>query len=664
MGFMAHIDAGKTTTTERILFYTGRIHRMGEVDEGSATMDWMDQEKERGITITSAATTCYWKDHRINIIDTPGHVDFTCEVERSLKVLDGVVTVLCGVSGVQPQTETVWRQADRYRIPRIIFVNKLDRIGADYYRVIDHIKEKLSLPPLPIQLPFYRGDRLAGIIDLLKMSMFVWEDELGTEMREVEIPDSEQARAQQYREGLYEQLAEVDDLILERWLHGEEVGYEETIQAIRRATLKLKLVPVLCGSALKNRGIQPLLDAIIDFLPSPKDVPPQEGYDPLTNEKKSFPLDGPFSALVFKIQIHPHIGFLYYLRVYSGTLKKGKKIAIIPGRRLHRPTKLLLMHSNHREEVDQLTAGEIGAVAGIKECKTGYTLCDRDNLIAYEPMSFPEPVVTMAIEPKSSIDEEKLNEGLEFLSLEDPTFRYQVDEETGQRTISGMGELHLEILVERLRREFGVGCNVGHPQVAYHETIQREAVGRGKFDRTVGGVSLFAEVELMAQPNPRGGIGVEVISELKEEVKGWLREAIEEQSGAGVIAGYPLTDIMVQIRKVNFKETGNDVAIKVATGTAFNEAIRRGEPTVLEPIMALEVIVPEQYLGDVINDLNARRGRVVEVIQDKKTRIIHAEVPLARFFGYATALRSLTQGSGVYTMQFSYYRPVSRIDRL
>ncbi|HID31792.1 MAG TPA: elongation factor G, partial [bacterium (Candidatus Stahlbacteria)] len=621
--------------------------------------DWMDQEKERGITITSAAITCFWHDYQINIIDTPGHVDFTCEVERALKVLDGGIIVLCGVSGVQPQTETVWRQADRYRVPRIIFVSKLDRIGADYFRVLDDIREKLSIPPLPIQYPIITESRIIGIIDLLRNVMYVWRDELGTDMVEEEIPEVEKDRAQEFREKLLETVVEHDDQLLERWLHGESITVDDVIQVIRRTTIGMKLVPVLCGSALKNRGIQPLLDAIINFLPSPEDIPPQIGFDPESGEEKSFPVDenGPFSALVFKIQVHPHIGFLYYLRAYSGRLKKGKKIAIIPGRRIHRPSKLLLMHSNRREEVETLSAGEIGAVVGIKECKTGYTLCDRDNLIAYEPMSFPEPVVTMAIEPKSSIDDEKLLNGLEFLTLEDPTFRFQVNEETGERIISGMGELHLEVLVERLHREFGVNCNVGKPQVAYHETVQQKAVGVGIFDRKVGDTSLFAEVELEVMPNPKAGIAVEYrVPDLRPEVKDWLKEAVLEQSGAGVIGGYPLIDIMVSFKRVSIRDNTNDVAIKVATSLAIRNAMEKADPAVMEPIMSLEVITPEDYLGEVINDINSRRGKIMEVIHDKKVRIIHAEVPLARFFGYATGLRSLTQGSGVYTLQFSHYQ--------
>lgn len=669
IGLMAHIDAGKTTTTERILFYTGRIHRMGEVDDGSATMDWMDQEKERGITITAAATTCHWQDYRINIIDTPGHVDFTCEVERSLKVLDGAITILCGVSGVQPQTETVWRQADNYHVPRMIFINKLDRIGADFFRVIDNIKERLSIPPLPIQLPVYDESDLVGIVDLLKMRMYSWEDDFGIKITEVPIPDREREGALGYREKLFETLADLDDTFFEQWAHGGDVNLKQIVSVIRRATIDLKIVPVLCGSALKNRGIQPLLGAIIDYLPAPKDIPPQVGFHPESGEKLSFPVDesAPFSALVFKIQTHPHIGLLYYLRVYSGQLKKGKKIVIIPGRRIHRPTKLLLMHSNHREEMQELSAGEIGAVVGIKECKTGYTLCDRAHLIAYEPMSFPEPVVTMAIEPKSSIDEGKMKAGLDFLTLEDPTFRFQVDEETGQRTISGMGELHLDILVERLRREFGVNCNVGQPQVAYRETVTSSTTGVGVFDRSVGGANLFAQVEIDVKPNPRAGITIDFQTRnLTQGCREWISEAIEDQAGAGTLAGYPLGDLHILIIKVKAKEPTNEIAVKAAAGIAFKNAIKDGRPTLLEPLMDLEAIIPAEYLGDVLNDLNARRGKVVEVVQDKKLRIIRADVPLAKFFGYATALRSLSQGSGIYSMQFSHYQPVRKedLDRL
>ena len=661
---MAHIDAGKTTTTERILFYSGRIHRMGEVDDGSATMDWMEQEKERGITITSAATTCYWKGYRVNIIDTPGHVDFTCEVERSLKVLDGAITVLCGVGGVQPQTETVWRQADKYKVPRIIFVNKLDRIGADYFRVIGDIREKLSIDPLPVQVPVFDKEYFTGIVDLLTMKMYVWEDEVGVKFTEQDIPEAHMKLATTFREKLFEKIAEMDDELLEKWLHGEDVELAKVKSVIRDATIGLKVVPVLCGSALKNRGIQPLIEAVIDYLPAPNDIPPQVGFNPETGEELRFPitLQSPFSALVFKIQIHQHIGFLYYLRVYSGTLKQGKKIAIIPGRRIHRPTKLLLMHSNRREEVEELSVGEIGAVAGLKECKTGYTLCDRGHLISYEPISFPEPVVSMAVEPRSSIDEEKLKSGLDFLTMEDPSFHFRVDEETGQRVISGMGELHLDILVERLRREFGVNCNVGQPQVAYRETVSTAASGVGRFDRTIGGNRLFAEVNLEVVPNPRAGTIIDINRSLPQETKDWVNEAVVDQTGAGVVAGYPLIDILVSVRSVECRETTNDVAVKAACSIAFMKAIKSGDPTLLEPVMALEIIVTEDFLGDVINDLNARRGKVLEVVHDKKLRIIHAEVPLAKFFGYATALRSLSQGSGVYTMQFSHYQQIRKED--
>ncbi len=675
IGIAAHIDAGKTTTTERILFYTGKIHRMGEVDEGSATMDWMEQEKERGITITAAATTVYWsrgaeEPYRINIVDTPGHVDFTIEVERSLKVLDGAIVVFCGVGGVEPQSETVWHQADKYQVPRLAFVNKLDRVGSDFFRAVRMMEEKFLQKPVPIQIPLGSEDDFRGIIDLIEEKGYIWIDEtLGVEFRPVPIPEELKTLANEYREKLIEAAADFDEELLNKYLTGDIILAEDIRRGLRKGTLAMKLVPVLCGSALKNKGIQKLLDAVIDYLPAPTEVRPAIGFHPKnkSEEKRYADPKGPFSALIFKIANDPHRGLLSYIRVYSGKIRQGDTVLVVPLMEKVRIQKLLLLHANRKEEIELLSAGEIGAVTGLKEVKTGYTLSSITNPIAFEPMEFPEPVVYIAVEPKTKADESKFFQSLDILAIEDPTFKIKIDPETNQTIISGMGELHLDILIDRLKREFGIPCRVGKPQVSYRETITNEAVAEGRFIRQTGGKGHFAIVTLKLQPIAKG---VEVYNEIDEgvipkEFIPAIQQGIEENINAGVLAGYPIINIRVHILNGEFHEVdSSEMDFRIAASIAFRDAFMKAEPTLMEPIMDLEVVTPEEYLGAVIADINARRGKVLRLETVKGHRIIYGQVPLAMTFGYATALRSLTQGRASSSLQFSHYEKLPEEEKV
>ena len=662
IGIMAHIDAGKTTTTERILYYTGKIHRMGEVHEGSATMDWMQQEKERGITITSAATVCFWKDHRINIIDTPGHVDFTAEVERSLRVLDGAIAVFCGVGGVEPQSETVWRQADKFNVPRIAFVNKMDRNGSDFYNVLDMMKERLSTEPVPINIPDGSGDKFSGIVDLIKMKKVVFDESLlGAKYDYVDIPEDLEKTAEEYRQKLIDSAALFDDLILEKFLNGDEISEDELIKAIRKGVLSGKIVPVLCGSALKNKGIQQLLDAIVYFLPSPLDIPPVQGVNLKGTPIERKPLDSePFSGLIFKVQSDPHVGRLCYIRVYSGVVKKGDMVLNSVLGKKERILRIMLMHANRRQDVPELTAGEIGAVIGPKVSYTGHTLCSSKSPIILESLKFPEPVISIAIEPKSPADSNNLDTALKRLVDEDPTFKITKDEETGQTIVSGMGELHLEILVDRLQREFGVNAHVGKPQVSYRETVSRKAEGRGVFHKVIAGKSHYAGVKVVVEPD-RELSGNLILNELGDGVLPdvfvkSLEKGIKNRLASGYLAGYPVQQVKVSIVDAEYKEEeASEMAYEVAGSYAIENALKNGEPVLLEPIMSLEVVVPEEYLGDVINDLNVRKAHIVEIGKRKELNVVDATVPLRRVFGYATDIRSLTQGRASFTLKFSHY---------
>ncbi len=667
IGIMAHIDAGKTTTTERILYYTGRIHRMGEVHEGSATMDFLPQERERGITITSAATTCFWRGHRINIIDTPGHVDFTVEVERSLRVLDGAIALFCGVGGVEPQSETVWRQANKYRVPRIAFVNKMDRVGADFFNVVNMIRERLGANPVPIQLPMGQGELFTGIIDLIKMKAVVYKEEtLGATWEEFDIPKELMDMAVEYRTKMLEAVSEFDDTLLVKYLDGEDISEDEIKLAIRKATLEFKIVPVLCGSAFKNKGIQRLLDAVVDFLPSPLDINNGQvvGHHPFKDDKviRLVSDDEKFTALAFKIMTDPYVGKLTFIRVYSGTLKAGSYVYNSTQGKKERVGRILRMHANHREDVEEAYAGDIVALVGLKFTKTGDTLCSEDEPILLEKMEFPEPVISVAIEPKTRADQDKLGEALSKLMDEDPTFRVTVDEETGQTLISGMGELHLEIIVDRLKREFRVEANVGRPQVAYKETIRKKARAEGKFIRQTGGRGQYGHVWIEIEPNPGKGyefidaiVGGVVPKEFIPAVDQGIREAMQN----GIIAGYPVIDVKVTLFDGSYHEVdSSDLAFKIAASLAFKEAAKQAEPVLLEPVMEIEVITPEEYLGDVIGDLNSRRGRIEGINMRKDGQVVKALVPLAEMFGYATRLRSITQGRAIYTMQFHHYEEV------
>ena len=666
IGIIAHIDAGKTTTTERVLYYTGRIHKIGEVHEGAAEMDWMEQEKERGITITSATTTCFWRNCRVNIVDTPGHVDFTIEVERSLRVLDGAVTVLCSVGGVQPQTETVWRQADKYKVPRIIFVNKMDRIGANFFQVVNDVEEKLGAKPVPLQIPVGAEENLKGVVDLVGMKALIWEEEtLGAKYHEEEIPEDLIETAEEYREKLIEALADVDEEIMMKYLEGEEVTEEEIKNAIRKGTLEIKFFPMLCGSAFKNKGVQPLLDAVVDYLPSPLEVPPIKGVNPDTGEEEERPAsyDLPFAALAFKILTDPYVGQLTFIRVYSGLMESGSYVFNATRGKKERLARILRMHANKREEISILGAGDIAAAVGLRDTYTGDTLCDADHPVILEAMEFPEPVISVAVEPKTKADQEKLSIALQKLAKEDPSFRVSTDHETGQTIISGMGELHLEIIVDRLKREFNVDVNVGKPQVAYRETIRKEVTQEGKFIKQTGGRGQYGHVWLKIEPREpgegfdfqdtiKGGV---VPKEYIPAVEAGIKEAME----TGVVAGYPMVDIKVTLFDGSFHDVdSSEMAFKIAGSMAFKEGARKANPVLLEPVMEVEVTTPEEFMGDVIGDLNKRRGRVQGMEARGNAQVIKSYVPLAEMFGYATDLRSMTQGRATYIMTFSHYEEV------
>ncbi|MEA3406837.1 MAG: elongation factor G [Chloroflexota bacterium] len=666
IGIIAHIDAGKTTTTERFLFYTGRTYRLGNVDEGTTVTDWMEQERERGITIASAAVTCFWRDNRINIIDTPGHIDFTAEVQRSLRVLDGGVVIFDGVRGVEPQSETVWRQANRFGVPRICFINKMDRVGADFWRCIQMIEERLETAPVAIQVPIGAESSFAGVVDLIEREAFVYSDELGQRPEKREIPFTLQDMVEEKRRVLVENIVETDDSLLAKYLEGEEISPKDLRSGLRKATLSGQIVPVLCGSALRNKGIQPVLDAIVDYLPSPLDVPPIKGVHPETEEEvvRSANPEGPFAALVFKIVTDPFVGRLAYMRVYSGTLDSNSSVYNFPKEKKERIGRLLHMYANHREEIEQVSAGDIAAVEGLKFTFTGDTLCDREQPILLESISFPEPVIYVAIEPRTSADEKELLDALRSLSYEDPTFQFEVDESTGQTIISGMGELHLEILVERLIREFNVQAKVGRPHVAYRETITRAARGEGEFSIQQGGRSQYARVVLEIEPLSKGEgttfenqVPPEVMPSAFVEI---VERATEEALAGGALAGYPLLDMKVALVDGVFDEDrASEAAFHSATARAFRDALQDARPVLMEPVMDVEVIVPQESTGDVIGDLNARRGEV-EGMKPMAggMQAIRGHVALSEMFGYATDLRSMTQGRGSFTMEFDYYAPV------
>jgi len=665
IGIMAHIDAGKTTITERILYYTGRVHKMGEVHEGSATMDWMPQEKERGITITSASTTLYWKDNRVNIIDTPGHVDFTMEVERCLRVLDGAVAVFCAVGGVEPQTETVWYQAERYGIPRIAFINKMDRAGADFYHVIKVIQDKLAANPIIVQLPWGSEENFKGIIDLIKMKAYSYTiDNLGVNYKEASISEDMRELANEHYHKMIEILAELDEKIMEKYLEGEEITSNEIKSAIRRLTIKNEVVPVLCGSALKNKGIQLLLNAIVDYLPSPLDVPPVKGIDP-RNEKGIYRLaedKEPLSSLVFKIMTDPYIGKLSFVRVYSGILKSGSYVYNSTKEFKERINRLVLIHADHKKDVTEIPAGNIGAIIGLKKSTTGDTLCDVKHPIILESIKFPEPVISIAIEPKSKTEQDKMALALDKLAEEDPTFRRTHNVETGQTIISGMGELHLEIIVDRLLREFKVGGNIGKPQVAYKETIERTSKARGKFIRQSGGRGQYGDVTLEVEPYKEDNfkfinriVGGTIPKEYIPAVEGGIKEAML----SGVLANYPVTNIKVTLLDGSYHPVdSSEIAFKIAASMAFQECMKKAKPILLEPMMEVEIVTPEEYLGSLISDISSRRAKVEGIETKAKVKIITAYVPLVEMFGYATSLRSISQGRATSTMQFLYYEKV------
>jgi elongation factor G len=666
IGIVAHIDAGKTTTTERILYYTGKIYKMGEVHEGTATMDWMEQEQERGITITSAATTCHWRDCRINIIDTPGHVDFTVEVERSLRVLDGCVVIFCGVEGVEPQSETVWRQADRYDVPRITFVNKLDRVGSDFFWVVDRMRERLGAKAHPVQIPLGKEEDFRGVIDLIGMKAQIYKGEdLGVTYEEIEIPQEFLPSARKYREELLEALSEMDDSLLEKYVHGKEIESEEIISALRKATIGVKIVPVFCGSALKNKGVQMLLDGVVDYLPSPKDLPAISGVNPRTQkEEKRKPTDvEDFCALAFKIMADPYVGKLTFLRVYSGTVKAGSYLYNATKDVKERVTRILRMHANHREDIGVVYAGDIAAVVGLKNTNTGDTLCVQHRPIILEPIHFPEPVVSLAIEPKTKSDEQRLVTTLNILANEDPSFKVKVNPETGQTIISGMGELHLEVLIDRMLREFKVEANVGKPQVAYKETITKPFRQEGKYIKQTGGHGQYGHVILEVEPRKRGS-GFQFIDRIKEgripqEYIPSIEKGVCEAMETGVLAGYPVVDLQVTLVDGSFHEVdSSDLAFKNAAAIALHKGMEKASPVLLEPVMKLEVVVPENYLGDVLDDLNTRRTRIRKIDRRGQMVIIDVFAPLAEMFGYATSLRSLTQGRASYSMEPSHYEEV------
>ena len=666
IGIMAHIDAGKTTTTERVLFYTGINYKLGEVHDGTATMDWMVQEQERGITITSAATTCHWRDHRINVIDTPGHVDFTIEVERSLRVLDGAIAVFCSVGGVEPQTETVWRQADKYGVPRIAYVNKMDRVGADFFRVVKMIEERLGARPLVIQLPVGAEDDFRGVVDLVRMKAVLWDNEnLGASFRETAIPSEMEAQAREQREAMLETLADCDDEIMAAYLQGEEISGDRLVRAIRAAGLRLDVVPVLCGAAFRNKGVQPLLDAVVDYLPSPLDVPPIRGADPQDGREAVRPTsdDAPFSALAFKIMADPFVGTLTFFRVYSGARSAGAFVHNASTGQRERLGRILKMHANKREEISEVHAGDIAAAVGLRSAKTGDTLCDEDHPIVLESIEFPEPVISIAIEPKSRDDQEKLGTSLQKLAKEDPSFRVTVDQETGQTLLSGMGELHLEVIVDRLLREFKVGANVGKPQVAYKETVRRTVEQEGRFVRQSGGRGQFGHVNLRLEPQPTGS-GFEFVNAIKggvipQEYVPAVENGVVQAMSNGGLAGYPVVDVKVSLLDGSYHEVdSSEMAFTIAASMAFNAGLRRAAPVLLEPVMDVEVVTPEEFMGDVIGDISGRRGKVLGMASKGNAQVIESRVPLSRMFGYATDLRSRTQGRATYTMQFSRYEEV------
>ena len=667
IGIMAHIDAGKTTTTERILFYTGKTHKIGEVHEGAATMDWMEQEQERGITITSAATTCHWKGHRINIIDTPGHVDFTVEVERSLRVLDGSVAVFCAKGGVEPQSETVWRQADKYNVPRMAYVNKMDITGANFYNVIQMMKDRLGANAVPIQLPIGFEDTFEGMVDLIKMQAIVYGDKLGKDEEFVEIPEDMKEKAEEYRQALIEAVAEGDDDLMMKYLEGEELTEEEIMAGIRKQTIACKMTPVCCGSSYKNKGVQPLLDAIVAFMPAPTDIPHIKGVNPETGEEDERPSsdDEPFAALAFKIMTDPYVGKLAFFRVYSGTLESGSYVYNSTKGKRERIGRILQMHANHRQEIDKVYAGDIAAAVGLKDTTTGDTLCDEKAPIILESMVFPDPVISVAVEPKTKADQEKMGIALQKLAEEDPTFRVRTDPETAQTIISGMGELHLDIIVDRLLREFHVSCAVGNPQVAYRETIRKSVKAEGKFVRQSGGKGQYGHCWLELTPlEPGEGFKFEnkvVGGAIPKEYIGPVEAGVKEAMENGVVAGYPMVDIGVTVYDGSYHEVdSSEMAFKIAGSMGFRAGALKADPVILEPYMKVEVTVPEEYMGDVIGDLNSRRGRINSMEARNGAQVIDAFVPLSEMFGYATDLRSKTQGRGNYSMEVDHYEEVPK----
>ncbi len=669
IGIVAHIDAGKTTTTERILYYTGLTYKIGEVHEGTATMDWMEQERERGITITSATTTCFWNDHRINIIDTPGHVDFTIEVERSLKVLDGAVVVFDSVGGVEPQSETVWRQADRYRVPRMAFVNKMDKDGANFAQVVAQMKDRLLANAVPVQLPYVVDHEFVGIIDLIKMKLAMWDDDsLGSKYELTDIPEELMAEAEAAREALLESVADFDEEMMESYLNAEPISEEKIHKAIRAATINLSIVPVLLGTAFKNKGVQILLDAVVEYMPSPLDLVDVEGINPDTDEAdtRGPSDDEPFSALAFKIMTDPFVGQLTYLRVYSGMLKTGSTVYNTTKKKREKIGRLVRMHSNKREEISEVGAGGIVAAVGLKSTTTGDTLCDENKPILLESLFFAEPVISIAIEPKTKSDQERLGLSLNKVSLEDPTFKVRYDDETGQTLISGMGELHLEIIVDRLRREFNVDANVGKPQVAYRETITKNSEVEAKFIRQTGGRGQYGHVKIRMEPNEKGA-GVEFIDEVKggnipKEFIPAVEKGIMEASETGVVAGYPVIDWIVRLYDGSYHDVdSSEIAFKVAGSMAFKDAVLRSKPIILEPLMKVEVVIPEEFMGTVMGNLSSRRGRIMGSELRGAMQAIKSEVPLSEMFGYATELRSMTEGRGTFTMEFGYYSPLPQV---
>ena len=666
IGIMAHIDAGKTTTTERVLFYTGVTYKIGEVHDGTAVMDWMEQERERGITITSAATTCNWRGHRINIIDTPGHVDFTIEVERSLRVLDGAVAVFCSVGGVEPQSETVWRQADKYNVPRMAFINKMDRVGADFFRVVKMMEERLKTRPVVMQLPIGKEESFVGLVDLVAGKAVVWDDSsLGAKFHTEDVPADMQELYTEYREKLVEAASDFDEALMEKYLEGGEVTEEELREALRKGTLNMEITPVFCGAAFKNKGVQPLLDAIVDYMPSPVDIPPMKGINPENDEEdvREARDDAPASALAFKIMTDPFVGQLTFFRVYSGCMKAGSYVYNSSKDKKERVGRILRMHSNKREEVQEVYAGDIAAMVGLKSTMTGDTLCDASNPILLESLDIPEPVMSIAIEPKTKADQEKLGVSLQKLAIEDPSFRVKTDEETGQTIISGMGELHLEIIVDRMLREFKVEANVGKPQVAYKETITTSAKAEGKYIKQTGGRGQYGHVCLEVEPLP-GGNGFEFVNKIvggviPKEYINPVASGIKGAMEAGTLAGYPVVDVKVTLYDGSFHQVdSSEMAFKIAGSMGFKEAVKSASQVLLEPVMAVEVVVPEQFMGDVIGDLNSRRGKVLGMDSRGGFQVIAANVPLASMFGYSTDLRSKTQGRASYTMQFAHYENV------